>query len=79
MKSEAELRQFIEELTAGMNAPCDCHRQGPSHECKCQLGRLMMSTVCDHLRWVLGECPHLDAFREEFRKEFRKFAQLRVF
>lgn len=70
MKTEQEIREFIAELTTAMNAPCRCALEGGEHQFKCQMGRLMMDTVCDYLRWVLGECPHLDKFREQFREEF---------
>ena len=66
MKTEAELRAYINDLKFLLRLPCDC--QGTRHATECHEGRLMMTHSIATLTWALGESKEADVLVENTAK-----------
>lgn len=69
MKTEAEIRQHLADLTACSSWPCG-HRHATDRErLQCLEGRLILQAHARTLRWVLGEGDEHDRLAQRCARE----------
>lgn len=69
MKTEAEVRQYMQDLLTCADRPCDC--RGTRHEAQCAIGEKLMRTVAASLSWVLGEDEDMQGVVDQIRRGAR--------